>query len=36
LDFIKDIQIKTYDKDPTDNTFGFVLEAKVTDNGTTK
>jgi len=36
LDFIKDIKIKTYDKDATDNTFGFVLEAKVTDNGTTK
>jgi len=36
LDFIKDIKIKTYDKDTTDNTFGFVLEAKVTNDGTTK
>jgi len=36
LDFIKDIKIKTYDKDTENNVFGFVLEAKVTDNGTTK
>jgi len=36
LDFIKDIKIKTYDKNAEDNTFGFVLEAKVSDNGTTE
>jgi hypothetical protein len=35
LDFIKDIKIKTYDKDVEKNVFGFVLDAKVTDNGNT-
>jgi hypothetical protein len=35
LDFIKDLRIQTYDRNATDNTFGFVLEANVTaDDGT--
>lgn len=35
LDFITDIKIKTYNKGE-DNTFGFVLEAKVINDGNTK
>ena len=35
LDFIQDIKIKTYDKSE-DNAFGFVLDAKVINDGNTK